>query len=91
MLQTRLKDKMGPIIEHNTQTYHHAMALGGLARLAAPESLLTESTPLPRRPFPTDVTLCEGYDDKKLRINCCDTTANKSCFKSKNVFNAYKS
>ena len=50
------KNTMGPIIEHNTHTYHHPMALG-LTTLAAAESLLMESTRLSRRPFPTDVIL----------------------------------
>jgi len=51
------KNKMGPIIEHSTQTYYHLVALGGLTTLAAPESLLMESTRLSRRPFPTEVIL----------------------------------
>jgi len=38
MFKTRLKNKMGPIIEHNTQTDYHIMALSGLTRLAATES-----------------------------------------------------
>jgi len=42
------KNKMNPIIEHNTQTYsyHHAMALGRSTKLCAPESLLMEGTTL---------------------------------------------
>jgi hypothetical protein len=63
---------MGPIMEHNTQTCHHALALGGLTRLAAPESLLMESTPLSGGQFPTDVILCQS---KKLKMNCFDTAA----------------
>jgi hypothetical protein len=41
------------------------MTLGGLTTLAAPESLLMESKPLSRQPFPTDVILCK---DKKLQM-----------------------
>jgi hypothetical protein len=83
------KNKIGQIIEHNTQTDHHAMALSGLTRLAAPESLLLfmESTPLYRRPFTTEVIL---YKAKKIQMCCCGTTAYESCFKSKNVFNVHK-
>jgi len=79
---------MGPIIEHYTQIYHHAMALGGLTRLAAPESLLIESTRLSKRPFPTDVILCKA---KTLQKSCFETTAYESSFKSKNVFMLHKS
>jgi hypothetical protein len=65
MLKMRPKNKKDPIIENNTQTYHHAMALGGLTRLAAPKSLLMENTTLSRRPFPTDVILRKS---KKLQL-----------------------
>jgi len=40
------KNKMSPIIEHNTQTYHHSMALRESTTLCAPESLLMEGTTL---------------------------------------------
>jgi len=88
MLKIHLKSKMGPIIEQNTQTYHHEMALSGLTRFAANESLLMESTTLYRQPFRTDEILCKA---KKLQMSCCETTAYESCFKSKNVFNVHKS
>jgi hypothetical protein len=87
MFKTRLKNKMGRIIEHNTQTYHHAMTLGGLTRLAATESLFMESTPLYRQPFTTDEILCK---DEKLQMSCCETTAYESRSKSKNVLNVHK-
>jgi hypothetical protein len=58
---------MGPTMEHNTQTHHDAMALGGLTKLAAPEPLLTDSTQLPSRPFPRDVTLCKARTTKIYR------------------------
>ena len=87
MFKMHLKSKMGPIIEHNTQTYHHAMALSGLTRFAATESLLMESTALSRQPFRTDEILCKA---KKLQMSCCETSAYESFFKSKNVFNVHK-
>jgi hypothetical protein len=44
-------------MEHNIPTYHHAIALGGLTRRAAPKSQFIDSTPLSSQPFPADVIL----------------------------------